>query len=73
MDSDTRYARLLNHFDLRYEIDHKTLKLLLIWFWRHVKVHQYDQTGPLNIWATITMECDIEAKQIKNKTRKQDS
>ena len=62
MDSETRYSCLSNQFDLISEIYHKILNSPLTWFWQHVKGHQDDQTGPLERWATINVECDTQAK-----------
>ena len=43
-------------------IDHHILKSTFIWYWRHVKGHQDDQTGPLDRWASLNVECDTAEK-----------
>ena len=54
-----------HHFDSISAIDHKILKSPLTWFWRHVKGHQDDQTGPLDRWSTLNVGCDAELKKWK--------
>ena len=63
MDSKTRCLWLSNHFYLISAIEHKIIKSPWKWYYRHVNIPQNNQTGPIDIWTTINVECDTEAKQ----------
>ena len=55
MHCKTRYSCLSNHLNLISAIDHNIIKSPLIWYWRHIKDHQDDQTGPLDIWVPLNV------------------
>ena len=63
MEYNTIYSCLSNHFKLIAAIDHNILKYTLIWYWRHVKGHQDDQTVPLYRWSSLNLEYETVAKK----------
>ena len=70
MGCKTRYLCLSNQFDLISVINHRIIKDPLTWSWIHVKGHQDDQTGPLDRWASLNVECDTAAKQKRKQDQK---
>ena len=62
MYQDTNFSFLSNNFDILSDMDHKLKALPIQWKWRHVKGHQDYKIVPLNRWATLNVQCDLEAK-----------
>ena len=73
MYSKTRYSCLSNHFNIISAIDHKILKSPLTWFYRHIKRHKDDQTGPLKDGPYLTLNTTKQKNENIKKTRYQGS
>ena len=63
MNRYTSFSRRSNHFDMPSAIDSKIQNSPIQWKCRHVKGHQDEYFGPLDIWASLNVECDHAAKR----------
>ena len=55
LDQFSSFYCTSNHFDILTAIHKITEESNITWIWRHVKVHQDDHMGPLDIWASLNV------------------